>query len=293
MAAVKRVLTEPLLHFLLLGAAIFVVSGLLARQEPNTQGEIIVTQAKIEGLGLKFARTWQRPPSEIELQGLITDYIREEAAVREAMALGIDRNDTVIRRLLRQRLEFVTEDVARLTEPSDAELNAYLDAHAEVFRTETHISFSHVFFDPQKRGAALSKDMTQLRRRLNETAGLHDAALHGDATLLEPQFTDLPFSVALQMFGQRFASALVTQTTGEWSGPIPSPYGEHLVHVSAITPGTLPDLEEIRDVVRREVLNERRERALDAFYTAILERYRVSIHKPPAKPEHDALVGIR
>lgn len=293
MPTIRRILTEPLLHFLLLGAVIFVVSNMLDREQSDTKGTITVTQTRVEGLAAKFARAWQRPPSAAELNGLIQDFIREEAAVREATALGIDRNDTVIRRLLRQRLEFVAEDVVALTEPSDDELNAYLHAHADSFRTETRISFSQVFFDPQRRGKALATDAAQLRAHLNTVDGQIDAAMFGDTTLLDHQFTELPLSTATQMFGETFAMALHKQIPGQWSEPIASSFGEHLLYVSEIAPGTVPELGQIRDVVRREVLNARSIQALDAYYAVLLQRYRVNIDMPPDAPVHDRLVGLR
>lgn len=293
MPIIRRILTEPLLHFVLLGAVLFAAFNILAREPAGAQETIVVSQARIENLAAKFTRTWQRPPGAAELNGLIQDYIREEAAVREALALGIDRNDTVIRRLLRQRLEFVTEDVAALTEPSEADLNGYLRDHAEDFRTETRISFSQIFFDPQRRGAALTADAGKLRARLNAAGGQVDVAMLGDATLLEHQFTALPLSAAVHLFGEDFAAALSTQKPGKWSAPIASAYGEHLVYVSDVTPGTVPELAQIRDTVRRELLNTRRKTALDAYYTALLQRYQVSIDMPPATPGHDQLAELR
>ncbi len=121
-----RVIREPLFHFLILGAAIFAVHGFITRHKTDKPGEIVVTQAAIENLATGFTRTWQRPPTEDELQGLVRDYIREEAAYREALALGLDRDDMIVRRRLRQKLEFVSDDLATRTEPSDAELQSFL-----------------------------------------------------------------------------------------------------------------------------------------------------------------------
>lgn len=300
--ALKRLLTEPLLHFLLLGAAIFVVFDGVPNDAPDEPGDIVVTQARIDGLAEKFSRTWQRPPSEAELNGLIQDFVREEVAVREAAALGIDRDDTVIRRLLRQRLEFVTEDLAALSEPSEAELSAYLRDHIEDFRTETRISFSQIFFDPQRRGAALAADAAQLRARLNGgQSSVVEPAINlaelGDATLLERQFTALPLNDVAQIFGDRFAEGLRAQAPGQWSAPIASAYGQHLVYVSEITPGSVPALNEVRDAVHREWVNERRAAALDAFYATLLQRYRVTVDRPPSQhqpqPGDDQLAELR
>jgi hypothetical protein len=260
----------------------------------DAQGDIVVTQARIEGITGKFIRTWQRPPGEAELDGLIQNYVREEAAVREAVTLGIDRDDSVIRRLLRQRVEFVIEDAAALVEPTEAELKAYLAEHAEDFRADTLVSFSHVFFDPQRRGAGLAADAAQLRAQLNAADAQiqgSDLAKLGDATLLERRFTSIPLSTAAQMFGEGFAEALRTQAPGQWSEPVKSAYGEHLVYVREITPGTVPPLAEVDEAVRLEWANDRRSAALDQYYAALLQRYRVSIDMP--QPGDDQLAKWR
>jgi len=144
----KRMLKEPLLHFLLLGAGLFVAYGIT--QTPGNAGpnEIVITQGQIEHLVTGFTRTWQRPPTSEELAGLVRDRVREEVYYREAMAMGLDKDDTVIRRRLRQKMEFVSADIADQAVPSDAELDAYLNAHPDKFLTEPRFSFSQVYLDP-------------------------------------------------------------------------------------------------------------------------------------------------
>ncbi|MGH8761509.1 MAG: hypothetical protein ACREVW_18715, partial [Burkholderiales bacterium] len=141
----KKLLREPLLHFVLLGAALFAVFGMMKQRGGVEPGNIIITQGRIEHLATGFARTRQRPPTAEELEALIRDAVREEVYVREAMAMGLDRDDTVIRRRLRQKLEFVSEDIAALAEPSDADLRAFLQSHPDKFRDEPRFTFSHVY----------------------------------------------------------------------------------------------------------------------------------------------------
>jgi len=140
-----KLLREPLLHFVLLGAAIFAVHSLLANHSAERPDEIVVTQGKLENLVIGFTRTWQRPPTDEELQGLIRDYVREEAAYRKALAMGLDRDDTIVRRRLRQKLEFISDDLVAQTEPTDANLEAFLSAHPEDFRKEPAFTFSQVY----------------------------------------------------------------------------------------------------------------------------------------------------
>ena len=146
-----RLLKEPLLHFLVLGAALFGLFSLVGSKEAEP-AKIVVSAARIENLANGFARTWQRPPSAEELRGLVEDYIRDEVFYREGKALGLDRDDIVIRRRLRQKLEFVAEDMA-VAEPSDEQLAAYLTSNAERFRSEDRLTFNHVYLSVARRDA--------------------------------------------------------------------------------------------------------------------------------------------
>jgi hypothetical protein len=163
-----KFLREPLVHFLLLGAAIFVIYGLVSGDRGGKANHIIVSQGKIANLVATFTRIWQRPPADRELEGLIQDYIREEVLYREALALGLDRDDTIIRRRLRQKMEFVSEDFAARAEPSDDELRAYLRTYPEVFAIEPRFTFRQVYLDPQRRGANLARDVARLLDELQQ-----------------------------------------------------------------------------------------------------------------------------
>jgi len=154
----KRILREPLLHFLLLGAVLFAAYGVLSGSGASELGRIVVMQGKIDNLQASFSRVWQRPASQAELDGLVQDYIREEVLAREAMALGLDKDDTVIRRRLRQKMEFISDDISAQAQPTDAELSAYLQAHPDSFRVEQRFTFSQVYLNPEKHGQNLARD---------------------------------------------------------------------------------------------------------------------------------------
>jgi parvulin-like peptidyl-prolyl isomerase len=287
----KRLLREPLLHFLLLGAVIFAVFAVVSADDNEARDAIVVTQGRIESLALNFARAWRRPATAQELDGLIGDYVREEIAVREATALALDRDDSVIRRLLRQKLEFVADNLVAQAEPSEEQLQRYLREHAERFRSEPNISFSHVYLDPQRRGEALASEAAQLREQLNSATV--EVSTAGDVTSLEAEFTAVPPSAIAQIFGEPFAAALLALDTGRWSAPIASAYGTHLVYVSASEPGADPALQQVREVVRREWMNARRKAAIDQFYLQLQQRYRVSIERADPAIGADTLADLR
>ena len=273
----KRILKEPLLHVLLLGAGLFIAYGLWSKPGSSAPGQIVVTAGQIEHLAAGFAKTWQRPPTEAEIKGLIDDWVREEIATREAMALGLDKDDTVIRRRLRQKLEFVSEDIAAQTEPTDADLNAYLKAHPESFRVEPSFTFSQVYLNPERHGNNLARDTARLLAQLKQAGGEADISTLGDSLLLEQTFHSVPTSEVGKQFGEEFAAGLAELSPGQWQGPIESGYGVHLVLVSERMEGRLPALAEVRDVVRREWDNARRLEGNGKFYQELLERYTVTV----------------
>ena len=281
----KRILKEPLLHFLLLGAGVFLAYGLMSRPSTSgARGKIVVTAGQVEHLAAGFTKAWQRPPTDAELKGLIDDWVREEIATREAMALGLDKDDTVIRRRLRQKLEFVSDDIATQAEPTDADLSAYLQTHPESFRVEPRFTFRQVYLDPAKHGQHLARDVARVLAQLRQAGASADLATLGDSFLLERTFQSVPTSEIAKQFGEKFAVELGRLTPGEWQGPVASGYGVHLVLVGERIEGRLPTLAEARDTVRREWANAQRLDGSRRFYEEMLKRYTVTVENldPPA-----------
>jgi hypothetical protein len=278
-----RLLREPLLHFLLLGAMIFVAFNLLSRHKTDKPSEIVITQGTLENLVTGFTRTWQRPPTQEELQGLMTDYVREEVAYRRAVVMGLDRDDTIVRRRLRQKLEFLSDDLVARKAPSDADLQAFLQAHADNFKTESTFTFRHVYLNPQLRGANLGRDEARFLAELRGARPHADLTSFGDPFLLPQSFEKVSLSELKKTFGDQFASGLSALEPGQWQGPINSGYGVHVVCVVERSEGRLPALAEIRDEVRREWFNANRVEATDKLYQALLQGYTVKIEPAESK----------
>jgi hypothetical protein len=273
----KRLLKDPLLHFLLLGAGLFLAYSLMQREVGAREpGRIVVTLGEVEQLATSFAKTWQRSPTPEELAGLVRDRVREEVYCREALALGLDRDDAIIRRRLRQKMEFVSDDIAALVEPTEADLEEYLRTHPAAFRLEPRFTFQQVYVNPEKHDDLLG-DVARLLAQLNQPDGEVDGSALGDSTLLEAQFAGVPASEVAKQFGEPFALALGRLEPGRWQGPVESGFGVHLVLVSERTEGRQPALAEVRDDVRREWENAKRLAANEAFYQRLLARYRVTI----------------
>ena len=286
----KRLLAEPLLHFLVLGAALFAVFHLVGRKAVEQPAKIEVSAARIENLAGNFARTWQRPPSADELRGLIDDYIHDEVFYREGKALGLDRDDIVIRRRLRQKLEFIAEDMGA-AEPTDEQLAAYLTANSERFRSEDRLTFAQVHLSAA-RGEGLERDADTIAAKLANENPEAEAPTLGDHFLLGDEFRAMRRSDVARTFGERFAEQIFGIEPGRWLGPIQSSYGLHFVRVSEHTPGGPLPLDAVRPAVRREWLNARRVEAEQTLYRTLRERYQIVVEALPAEPgAHDQVAG--
>jgi hypothetical protein len=279
----KKFLREPLVRFLLLGAAIFVASSFVSRGRTDKPGEIVITQARIETLVTGFTRTWRRPPTEQELDGLVKDYAREEAAYREAMAQGLDRDDTIIRRRLRQKLEFLSEDLTAKLQPTAAELEEYLRTHPQDFQVEPTVTFQQIYLDPQKHGTHLARDAATLLASLRRAGTNVDMNTIGDPFLLEARFDNVTLSDVTKMFGSEFATNLSKLPSGEWTGPVKSGYGEHLVFVAERTEAHLRPLSEVQAQVTRDWMSAKRQEAMENYYASLLRHYKIKIEPAPEK----------
>jgi len=276
-------LREPLLHFLLLGALLFVLFAWLGGDTGPMSSRITVSQAQVQQLATAFTKIWQRPPTEEELKGLVDDYVREEIAYREAVAMGLDRDDTIIRRRMRQKLEFLVEDAASAMPPTESELQAYLDAHPDSFRFEPQVAFRQVYVDPSRDGDAAKRALALLAQLREVGPG---AALDGlgDSIMLDPELPLLRQDEVARLFGTEFAERVVTLPPGRWEGPVQSGYGLHLVMVRELVPGREAALDEVRRDVERELLGERRREQLAAMYDELLDKYSVTIEGPASQP---------
>ena len=272
----KRLLTEPLLHFLVLGAALFAAYAVMSKGGASEPARIVVTQGRIESMATQFARTWQRPPTDAELQGLIRGYIREEVLYREGLALGLDRDDQTIRRRVAQKLEFVA-DSAEAVEPSDQDLQAWLDSHRERFSSEARFAFRQIYLDPKRHPETLVADAQKMLAELNRPRGGRDAADLGDPTLLPPMLENASVSDVAKIFGGEFAAAVAKLAPGRWQGPLESAFGVHLVQVIDRTEARAPELAEVREAVKREWERARRVEASEMLYRRLLARYSVTV----------------
>jgi hypothetical protein len=278
-----KLLREPLLHFVLLGAALFAGYHFLNRAPQTGPQQIVVSPGQIEHMVTTFARTWQRPPSDDEIKGLIDQYVREEVFAREAMKLGLDQNDVIIRRRLQQKMEFIADDFAAGVEPSGEDLADYLAKHPDAFRQDQRLTFRQVYLNADKRGDKLAADAAQMLAELKAKGAQADSTELGDPSLLPPSLANEPQRGIESSFGSEFAAELAKLPVSEWSGPVPSGLGTHLVFIEHRTEGRVPALDEVRPQVQREWASERRTETNRRILEELLKQYTVTIEWPKEK----------
>jgi PPIC-type PPIASE domain len=278
-SAFRRLLREPLLHFLVLGAALFGVYRLASTR--SSDDRIVVSAGKVRSLAETFRLTWQRPPTDAELQGLVADHVREEVLVRQARRLGLEQDDTIVRRRLRTRMDIFFDDTAAIAPPTDAQLQAYLEAHSDAFRKESRTSFLQVYLSPERHGERMEGDLHRMKAALDHPRPGTDVAALGDPSMLDTRFDASSEREVVRVFGEEFARGLASAPLDRWSGPLRSGYGAHFVRVTERAPGRPAKLEEVREAVQREWLSQETTRAREAAYQALLRKYQVTV-KPSA-----------
>lgn len=282
----RRLLQEPLLHFLIIGGLIFVfLPGAHAPDSVDAKERIVISSTQLEQMSAAWARRWLRPPTEAELNGMIDEAIREQVLYREALAIGLDRDDVVVRRHLRQKYEFLTQDLAVETEPDDATLRTYHQAHADRYARAGRLTFSQILFSTDRRGASAETDAAQTLADLQSATGPQAAERLGDMTSLPSRFEAIEAPEVEAMFGPEFTAALLDLDPGRWVGPIASGYGLHLVWLSEKVPGARLPFDDVRKRIRDDWIYDQRRAANEAVYRALLERYEVIVEPVDTSPD--------
>jgi hypothetical protein len=272
-------LKEPLLHFLFAGAVLFVMYGWFNDgTEVGIKDERVVriTAGQVEWLKQTWAGQWGRPPNEGELQEIVAGYLKEELLAREARELNLDENDIVVRRRLAQKMDFMVQDTTQVAEPSEEELRRLYESHPERFQTPARITFTHVFFNRDRRGARAEADaLATLEQLLPPATG--SAPDFGDRFLSQYDFYEIEELAIAGVFGPEFVRQVFSVEPGGWKGPIESGYGLHLVHVTRKEPARLPDFETVKSDVLTLWRQQRELEAQERYFSALLEKYDVVV----------------
>jgi len=271
---IMRVLREPLVHFLLIGIGLFGLYSIIQPAVDDDLNRIVITSSQKDQIEAQFSRTWMRSPTEDEYNALIKSYVRDEVYYREAIALGLDKDDMQIRQRMRQKLDFILEDLV-VEEVNDEILLLFLEQHPEKFSQQTQTSFEQLYLNPDKHQDLVADAVIMLQ-------SLRDGAI--PQTLTDP--TMLPYAYRLltqneiaRQLGNKFALEVEVLVPGEWAGPIYSSLGGHLVKITEQIPSSLPELAEVRSEVEREYHAQRRQQQKDIAYQKMLEGYEVVIEQ--------------
>lgn len=272
----RRLLKDPLVHFLAVGAVLF---GLLALGGGDAQDpqRIRIDAAQVRET-LEAATILQgREPTPAELRELVEPLIREEVLYREALALGLDENDDEVRRRLVEKMSYLTEDLADPEPPSEAALREFFESNPELFRIPERVTFDQLFFSPRTRGESLAADVDAA---LEALGGGADPAGLGDSTPLRDRFVEAPREQVRVLFGEPFTDAVFAAEPNSWIGPFESDFGLHLVRVVTHEPARLPELDEVEAQARERYAVARRAEANERAFAEIRARYEVELEWP-------------
>jgi len=265
-----------------IGIIIYALYGVFAEPvvEENDR-TIVVTAGEIEWMRASWQKRWNRPPTKQEFDGLIQQYIKETVLYREALTMGLNKHDMVIRRRLAQKLEFLAKDLVALTPPTEAELQAYFDEHQARYRQPTLYSFTQVFFDPDKRGDATLEDAEAVKATLIARGdAIDDPGALGDGLMLQNYYPQKDRAEIQKNLGSGFADTLITLAPGQWHGPVLSGFGVHLVYVNSIIEPPPPEFAEVRERVIADWSLDRGNELNDKFYANLREQYSIVIEEP-------------
>ena len=283
--ALRPLLREPLIIFLMIGAMLVGLSDLrhagASPAAPST--EIRLSLDEIAQLTLLFESQWRRPPTPQELERLVENKVQQEILYREALAMGLDKDDEIVKRRMAQKMQFLAEDVAAAREPTSDELKAWYAQNSATFAMPSRFSFRHLYFSPDRRGARARDDAAAALAQLDaqpEDAAL--AATLADPFMFQDYYRDRAPDYVGKEFGPQFAKSLEQLTPGSWQGPIESGFGWHLVYVDTVIPGRIPAFEEIEPDVKTAWLHQQKATAWEKAYTDMRARYTVLLPAPPA-----------
>jgi peptidyl-prolyl cis-trans isomerase C len=282
----KRWLREPLLHFLLLGLVLFAAYAYMQRGRGGVESskQIALSLDDLRTMDMYFESQWHRPPTPAEFQAMVEDKVREEVLYREALAMGLDKDDTIVKRRMAQKMQFLAEDVAAAHEPSTVELKTWFEKNSNKFALPSRYSFRHLYFSPDKRGRDAQDDAAKALAKIASQPEDSKLAISlADPFMFQDYYGDRAPEALAKEFGPQFVVALEKLKPGSWQGPIESGYGWHLVFVDTVIPGRIPSFEEMEQDVKTAWLAEQKQQAWRKAYTEMRAKYTVLLPGPPDK----------
>ena len=277
-----RFFREPLIHFFVLGLAVFGLHAVLDRKPVTIVDDphlVEVSSADIEWMWTLLNKKMGREPTRQDLRDQVNQLIREQILSREAVAMGLDEGDIVVRRRLVQKVEFLFKDLSAMTEPTEDDLRNYYTENRPKYEIPPQVTFSQAYFSIDSRGVDGAKQAAQALTK--EGHDPSKASTLGDASMLPPECAQCSTREIINRFGKDFAKAVKNLEPGSWYGPIRSTYGFHAVYIYARQEAILPKLDNIIDRVRNDWMFENQEENARRVYGEIRSRYRVLLEGLP------------
>lgn len=293
MTAIKHAYREPLVHFLLIGFALFAAYGVMNNgKSGNVNYQIALTLDDLKQLDVSFVSQWHRQPTPEEFNGLVESFIRQEVLYREGLAMGLDKDDTIVKRRMAQKMEFLSEDVTAAHEPTTQELKDWFAKNLQKFALPDRATFRHLFFGFDRRGQKAQIDADSALGRIS---GLPEdspvAKSLADPFMFQDYYGDRAPDQLAKEFGPNFATAILKLKPGSWQGPIESGYGWHLIWIESIVPGRVPNFEEVEPDVKTAWLADQKAEQWRTAYAKMRAKYEVVAPQPPPEPEQGKAVS--
>ncbi len=280
---VIRLVREPLLQFLVIGACIYGAYALYGTPAETIDDRTVRVDAnRIAAFVGEWEMRWSRPPTRDELNRVTDSYVREDILYRQAVAIGLAEDDPITRRRVAQKLEFLTSDIALSKQPEPGELERYFADNLNLFRQPDQITFSHAFLDPDRRGDATLGDADLLLAHL-QAAGEPDPAIPpaGDRFMQQAHYPLATEQEVRRQMGSGFAATVMRLAPGQWHGPVLSGFGVHLVYVHDLRQTPAPDFAEVSDTVRKAWTVEQQEQFNEDFFASLKSTYNIEISAIP------------
>ena len=272
----QKILKEPLVHFLLIGASLFCLYSFLNPSAEQLENKVIrIEESDVTRLVKAYQQNWNAPPDSATLKSLLKEEIKAEVFYREALRMQLDHNDEIIRRRLKQKYEFLVKDLADSQQPSEAALQFFYEENGNLYKERVKYSFSQIYFSPDKRKSPLADAQSILAQIQKKKEGNLTIKKLGDNFHLQNYFAERDYNDVRQLFGQDFSKAVFANKTTGWTTPIRSGYGIHLVNITAIQAASVRPFSQVKEKVEADWKISQQQLYNEQLYKNLLEKYEV------------------
>ena len=276
----RNIFKEPLFHFLLLGALIFALYGIVNRQTDD-ESTILIDDFDMNNIIASWEMQWKRLPTDEELKNLVQQNIKQEIFYQEALKMNLDHNDEIIKRRLSQKMQFLSNDLASMNEPSDEDIQKYYDLHFTAYLSPYKFSFYQIVFNQDNRNDPQG-DAEAFMSQINNLS-IEEVKTKGDALPFPFFFENIDADELNRQLGNDFSKSLEKIKKGSWTGPIQSRFGYHLIYLTDKTGPQIPEIESIKDDLLRDMEYDNQKQLNDLIFTELKKNYSIEFDLDPEK----------